>query len=186
MGIVQPFFNGIKVGVTLFSFVVIELERSELVTKCGDCLIVSINECFTLLLNRFYKWMFHFVYTCWSAAVVMYYCMVILPLPHMRTQLAQKEYFHLQKLESTSKFGCQCQKIEINDTGLFSVFLKLIEYWQSCHILLHQLKKFWDQIHIVILYRYHLQLSQSTKLLNNDFAAADSLSHWSLQQQGSL
>ena len=42
------FFNSNKVGITLFSFVVIKLEQSELVTKCEDDLIFSANECFTL------------------------------------------------------------------------------------------------------------------------------------------
>ena len=72
-----------------------------------------------------------------------FYCIVIPSSPHKRTQLAQKEYFHFHQLESFSTFGCQHQKIEMNDTGLFSVFLKLIELWQSCRILLHQLKHFW-------------------------------------------
>ena len=73
---------------------------------------------------------------------VLSYCMVILSLPHRRTQLVQKEQFHLQQLGSTFTFGCQHQKIEINDNGLFSVFLKLMELWQSYHILLHQLSIF--------------------------------------------
>ena len=72
----------------------------------------------------------------------------------------------------------------------FDVFLKLIELWPNCLIILHQLKHFQGQIHIVILYSISfavvISLPTSTKFLNNDFAATDSLSHWSLPQQGSL
>ena len=42
------FFNSFKIGVTPSSFLIIKLERPGSVRKCDDCLIFSVNECFTL------------------------------------------------------------------------------------------------------------------------------------------